>query len=292
MQVVRRAPDWASGARSISSRGCLCQLNHRMRVDERFQRVSAALRRFLWASQCVLCGGRGTPDRDLCAGCERDLPTNVRCCSLCAQPLLVAVAAAICGACVQRMPRFDACFAPYLYAYPLDHMIRALKYGGGVAHGRVLAELFVARWREAARGDRPQVLLPVPLGAARYIERGYNQAIELATHISRQLAIPVRADVLVRTRETREQAGLDRDARRKNLRKAFALRRALPAAHVAIVDDVVTTGSTANEIARMLKRAGARRVEVWAIARTQVITSRTRNEARSPRISPSRNSCC
>lgn len=165
------------------------------------------------------------------------------------------------------MPRFDACFAPYRYAYPLDFLIRALKYGGGIAHGRVLAELFASRLREAECDELPAALLPVPLGTARFIERGYNQAIELATHISRQLAIPLRTDLLIRTRETREQAGLDRKARRKNLRAAFALRQPLPVKHVAIVDDVVTTGSTANEIARVLKRAGASRVEVWAIAR-------------------------
>ncbi len=237
-----------------------------MRVDDAFRRTCAALRELIWTPQCVLCGGRGPAERDLCEGCERDLPRNEQCCSVCAQPLYVDDDDAICGACLRRMPRFDACFAPYRYAYPLDHMIRALKYGGGVAHGRVLADLFVSRWREA-HDEPPEVLLPVPLGTARFGERGYNQAIELATRMSRQLAIPLRTDLLVRTRETREQAGLDRAERRKNLRKAFAARRALPAAHVAIVDDVVTTGSTANEIARVLKRAGAERVEVWAIAR-------------------------
>jgi ComF family protein len=216
----------------------------------------------------VLCGGLGrAPDRDLCEGCEHDLPRNEDCCCVCAEPLPIERDDVTCGACLRRMPRFDACFAPYRYAYPLDHMIRVLKFAGGVAHARVLADLFAARHAEAEDAALPQLLLPVPLGRTRFIQRGYNQSIELATHISRRLAIPLRTDLLVRTRETREQAGLDRNARRKNLRQAFALRQPLPATHVAIVDDVVTTASTANEIARVLKRSGAARVDVWAIAR-------------------------
>lgn len=173
----------------------------------------------------------------------------------------------MCGACVRRRPRFHACVAPYRYAYPLDHMVRALKYGGDVAHGRVLAELFARAVHAGGRAAWPEILLPVPLGHGRFRRRGYNQAIELAIHMHRALGIALHTDVLVRTRETVEQAGLGRRARRKNLRNAFAVVRPLPARHVAIVDDVVTTGSTANEVARVLKLAGATRIEVWALAR-------------------------
>jgi ComF family protein len=170
----------------------------------------------------------------------------------------------MCGACLRKRPSFDRCIAPYRYAYPLDHMIRALKYGNAIAYGRVLGDLF-ARCEFAA--PLPEVILPVPLGRARFVARGYNQALELASRVARQLDIELRADVLVRTRETLEQAGLDRRARRKNLRNAFSVAKPLEAAHVAVFDDVVTTGSTANELARVLKRAGVARVEVWAIAR-------------------------
>jgi ComF family protein len=173
----------------------------------------------------------------------------------------------MCGTCLRRPPRFDVCFAPYRYAYPLDHMVRGLKYGGAIAHGRVLGELFVRQLQERNRSARPDLLLPVPLGPARFRKRGYNQAIVLAEQIARRSGIRLRTDALIRTRDTLEQAGLDRRARRKNLRRAFALLHPLRAKHVAIVDDVVTTGSTANEMARVLKRAGVARVEVWAIAR-------------------------
>lgn len=146
-------------------------------------------------------------------------------------------------------------------------MVRRLKYGGAIAHARVLADLFVQQLDERCRSDRPERLLPVPLGPARFRQRGYNQAIVLAEQIARRSGIRLQTDALVRTRDTLEQAGLDRRARRKNVRRAFALLRPLQAKHVAIVDDVVTTGNTANELARVLKRAGVERVEVWAIAR-------------------------
>jgi ComF family protein len=196
------------------------------------------------------------------------LPINDRCCVVCAEPLqLQTVSGLTCGLCLRRRPRFDACVAPFRYAYPLDHMIRRLKYGGYVTHGRVLGELFSEFIANTASESRPQMLLPVPLGPDRFRKRGYNQAIVLAEHIHRRLEVPLRADVLVRTRETAEQAGLDQRARSRNIRGAFAVTCRLSSTHVAIVDDVVTTGSTVNEIARTLKQAGVKRVDVWAVAR-------------------------
>jgi ComF family protein len=149
----------------------------------------------------------------------------------------------------------------------MDHMIRRLKYGGAIAMGRVLGELFARRRAVASIESQPQLLIPVPLAYQRFCERGYNQAIVLAQHMVSSVAIPIRPDLLVRVRDTQEQAGLDQRARRQNIKRAFEVTGPLPASHVAIVDDVVTTGSTVNEIARVLKRAGAKRVEVWAIAR-------------------------
>jgi ComF family protein len=107
----------------------------------------------------------------------------------------------------------------------------------------------------------------VPLAEHRFRDRGFNQAGELAKQLASKLSLPLRADALIRQRVTREQAGLDRIDRRKNVRNAFMLSTLLHAKHIAIVDDVVTTGSTVNEVARVLKRAGAKIVEVWAVAR-------------------------
>ena len=144
-------------------------------------------------------------------------------------------------------------------------MVRRLKYGDAVAMGRVLGELFVRRMPPSQAV--PELLLPVPLADRRFRERGYNQAIVLAEHIYRRARITLRTDLLVRTRETQVQAGLDQRARHRNIHEAFAIAMPLAATHVAIFDDVVTTGSTVNEIARVLKGSGAQRVDVWAIAR-------------------------
>jgi ComF family protein len=230
-------------------------------------RVDAYLRHLpvlLWPPRCVLCSGPGQPPAlDLCERCESELPVNDRCCPRCAESLAAESDAPLCGACLRQPPHFDVCIAPFRYAYPLDFMIRAFKYGGEIAYGRVLGDAFA---RKVGSGP-PELLLPVPLGRKRFAQRGYNQATELAMRWSQHFGISLRTDVLVRTRDTAEQAGLDRKARRRNLRKAFALTAPVRARHVALVDDVVTTGSTANEIARLLRRAGVARVEIWAIAR-------------------------
>lgn len=232
-------------------------------VDSWLKRVQQSL----WQSRCVLCGGVGQTALDLCVPCEGDLVLNIPACGVCAQPLSGdGVGVLICGECLRRPPHFDVVHCPFLYAYPLDHLVRGLKYHGAVAQGRVLSELLACGLQRMRNEPLPDVVLPVPLAQRRFRERGYNQAIELGRYVQKRLAVSMRADIAVRIRETREQAALNRKERRRNIRGAFAVVGAVPA-HVAIIDDVVTTGSTVNELARELKRAGAKRVEVWAIAR-------------------------
>jgi ComF family protein len=239
-------------------------------VDAWMHRVRTKLFATVCPPHCVLCGRLGQrASVDLCAGCESDLPSNLHRCELCAEPLQTEhEGIRFCGACLQRRPRFDVSVIPFRYAYPMDHMIRRHKYGGAIAVGRVLGELFAQRLAIRHEDAWPQVLIPVPLAQRRFCERGFNQAIVLAEHIHRATRLKLRTDLLVRTRDTLEQAGLDQRARRKNIRGAFELTDKAPV-HVAIIDDVVTTGSTVNEIAKVLKRAGVKRVEVWAIARAE-----------------------
>jgi ComF family protein len=221
----------------------------------------------LLAPRCALCGGAGqAPALDLCEACECELPSNHAACARCAMPLELHAGAALCGACLRRLPRFDAAFCGWRYAYPIDYMVRAVKYHGAVAYARILGDRLAARLSAQPSSGWPEVLLPVPLAAQRFRQRGYNQAIELGRWLERRLGIPMRTDVLARIRETREQAGLRRRERRKNLRGAFAV-QALPAMHVALIDDVITTGSTVNELAQVLKAQGVARVDVWAVAR-------------------------
>lgn len=242
-----------------------CQPTSTRRVDVWTSRIAA----LLWPSTCVLCGQRGQPALDLCAPCERDLPRNDWACVRCAMPLASAASTAeVCGACLRRAPLFDACVAPFRYGYPLDRLIHGLKYRRQTACGRVLGGLLAAHLRRRPRTDLPQLLIPTPLAPRRYRTRGFNQAHEIALPLARALQIPIRSDLLIRQRETDEQAELRQAARRRNVRSAFTLVKPLPVAHVAVLDDVITTGSTANEMAKVLRRAGAVRVEVWAIARS------------------------
>ncbi len=232
--------------------------------------VTGTILRWLWPSRCVLCSGPGRIALDLCNDCHADLPRNEVACARCAQPLAVAspaIATLLCGGCLRRPPHFDVARCAFRYAYPVDHLVRALKFRGAVTQARVLGELLAAHIADRSPQALPACLIPVPLARKRFQARGYNQAIEISRSIERRLGIPLRTELVVRMRETTEQAGMKKHQRRRNVRGAFTLTAALPAKHVAIVDDVITTGSTANELARVLKRAGADRVEVWAVAR-------------------------
>jgi ComF family protein len=213
--------------------------------------------------RCQLCGADGVDGIDLCEGCIADLPRNTICCARCALPL--ASSAAICGTCQRRPPPWDAAWVPFVYGWPLDRLESRFKFGGDLACGRSLAKL----WCDTVLPlDLPKLILPVPLHRQRLRDRGYNQALELARPLARAMSVPLSHDVLTRNRPSAPQTELDARARRRNVRKAFVLKptRVLPA-HVAIVDDVMTTGATLAECARALKSAGVARVDVWALAR-------------------------
>lgn len=220
----------------------------------------------LFPARCVLCLDDGQPPSlDLCAACEADLPRDLPACTGCAVPLPTADAF-LCGDCLGRPRDFDAAFAAYRYEHPVDWLVRRAKYGGDIAAARVLGTLLGRRLR-AGHPLHVEALLPVPLHRAREAQRGFNQAIEVARAAGREVGLPVVSDVGRRWRDTAGQAGLDASGRRENVRGAFDLVRPLRQRRFAIVDDVLTTGSTAEELARVLKRAGADWVEVWAVAR-------------------------
>jgi len=227
--------------------------------------ASRSLIHRLFPATCLLCLEPGqAPALDLCRGCEQDLPRTGRGCAICAAP--VAGPTIACSSCLARRPAFDAAFAPYRYEFPLVELIHRLKYGNQVAIARILGSLLARRIAE--RGP-PAVdaLVPVPLHPSREARRGYNQAGEIARFAGQLLSLPVAGGLATRVRATEEQAALPAIVRRVNVSGAFAVRDVSMPPAVAIVDDVLTTGSTADALARELKRAGCRRVEVWAVAR-------------------------
>jgi ComF family protein len=209
-----------------------------------------------WAGEdCLLCGAEGGPEL-LCPACIAELPALPESCPRCALP---SPAGAVCGNCLNRPPHFDATLALWRYEFPCDRLVQALKYRARLA----LAGFFA---RSLASRPLPEVdlIVPMPLHPKRLAERGFNQALEIARHLGR----PIEPRGVLRVKDTLPQTELPYEERAKNVRRAFLCRVDLSGASVAVLDDVMTTGATLNELARVLKRAGATRVENLVIART------------------------
>ncbi len=158
---------------------------------------------------------------------------------------------------------YDHVCAPYVYAFPLDALVQGLKYRGMLAIAPLLGGAIAA-----CLDERPDVLVPMPLAGERLRERGFNQSLEVARHLARRSGIPLMPQACRRVRNTPPQAALPWKARAKNIRRAFVCDVDFSGQHVAVVDDVMTTGATLNEIARNLKQAGAARVTGLVAART------------------------
>ena len=223
----------------------------------------------LFPGTCLLCQRRSKRKLDLCHACEAALPRLETGCLRCALPLLRT---GVCGYCQLQAPSFTSVFTPYLYQFPADRMIQAFKYGGKFKHGRVLASLLAKHISKSCDPSpnfaAPDVLVPVPLHWRRQIKRGFNQAELIARALSRQLDIPINTQLISRTRYTITQEGLSRQKRQSNLRQAFTAPSDVKGLSIAVIDDVVTTGSTAEAVARCLVQAGAQQVQIWALART------------------------
>jgi ComF family protein len=224
----------------------------------------------LFPLRCQLCGAPGDRGQDLCGGCRAELPWASTGCARCAAPLPAAAMGRHCARCQQSPPHFDRVLAPFRYAPPLDHLILRLKFQRDLAQARLLGELLAGhlRDRQAEGADAwPDILLPVPLHRRRLAERGFNQSLELGRTLQRLLPLRLDYRLARRVKHTDTQSLLPARQRVRNLRDAFVLDdRPLPA-HVALLDDVMTTGATVNELARLLKRAGVARVDVWVLAR-------------------------
>jgi len=219
--------------------------------------------------RCLLCDERceGQP---LCSPCEADLPWLDGRCTVCAVPL--PSRGLVCGECLKRPPSYDHVEVPWRFAFPVDALITGFKHQARWPYGRLLGER-LAHHLEHAFADglpRPDLLLPVPLARRRLRQRGFNQAQMLADWLSRPLGIATDARALERVLDTPAQQQLDAATRRRNLRQAFAIATGadVKGRHLALVDDVLTTGATAEALARLLKRAGAERVDVYCLART------------------------
>lgn len=215
----------------------------------------------LIAQDCVLCGAAS--EVSLCPACTADLPCQPEAsCPICALP---TPQGEVCGACLKRPPAFSHTLAAYSYGFPVDVLIHALKYGGNLSLAPLLAERLasLARKREC-----PDLLIPMPLHRTRLLERGFNQALEIGRTIAAELRIPVEVSACRRIRNTTGQTGLSWQERRRNVRGAFVCDVDLTGKRIAVLDDVMTTGATVDEVSRVLRRRGAADVSTWVVART------------------------
>lgn len=222
--------------------------------------------------QCILCGDCTTADIALCVECALELPCPECACKRCGIELGPAPPAhGFCGHCLSDPPSFDHCIAAFRYEFPIRELIAGFKFHAGFAEGRTLARLLAERaGREFETLGKPQRLLPVPLHASRLRERGFNQSIELARVIGQHCGIAVDTSYCRRSRATPSQKGLSAEERAANLRNAFTLHGECAEGklrHVAIVDDVVTTMTTVDTLARVLRSAGVARIDVLCLAR-------------------------
>jgi ComF family protein len=211
---------------------------------------------------CLLCGA-ASGAQPLCHACHAELPWHRQ--PQCPQCAIPTPGGEICGACLKHPPAFDRTHAALAYAFPLDRVIPRLKYHGQLA---IVPALGSSLSEAVAAQPRPDTLIPMPLHPTRIRERGFNHATEIARVVAIQLGLPLDTTHCQRIRDTPPQMGLKHDARRRNVRGAFTCSGNVQGQHLALIDDVMTTGTSLDELAATLKRAGAREVTCWVVART------------------------
>ncbi len=222
----------------------------------------------LLPQHCLFCRVKTTNQFAICKDCLADLPSNFSHCERCSLPLEASAeytGPRLCGNCQSHRYYYDLVYSPFLYSDGIRYLIRQLKYHQKLHYSAVLATLFTEAMTDKL--NLPQLFIPMPMHPDRLRQRGFNQALELTRRLCSHYPSPMNGQSLVRTRNTELQAGLDKKQRQKNVRHAFTLVKGIQFQHVALVDDVMTTGSTVNEAARILKAAGIRQVDIWCLAR-------------------------
>ncbi|MFA7240568.1 MAG: ComF family protein [Sulfuricellaceae bacterium] len=216
----------------------------------------------MFSQECLLCGATAI-DGQLCPPCRATLPYRPQpACPICALP---TAGGEICGNCLKKPPAFDLTLAAFSYTFPVDALVHSYKYAGNLILLDLLTEPLI---HLAAAQTRPDLLIPMPLHPARLRERGFNQAHEIAKPLSGKLAIPLDGRGCKRVIDTKPQAGLKFKHRARNLRGAFSCERDLSGMNIALIDDVMTTGASLNELAKAVRVRGAAQVSAWVVART------------------------
>ncbi|KEX92372.1 ComF family protein [Pseudomonas umsongensis] len=239
-----------------------------MRCQPRYDRPV-----YIWLKNnhhCLLCDEVADGTTPVCMACETELPWLGDHCQRCAVPL--PAAGMTCGQCLMQPPAFERVVAPWTYNFPIDSLITRFKHSAKWPYGHLLGDLLAQSLQHRFNDDlpRPDVLVPVPMSTRRLRQRGFNQAAMLARWLSERLDVPIDERLLLRPQDTNAQQDLNAEARKRNLHHAFAMASdaSVKGRHLALVDDVLTTGATAQALALLLLDAGAIRVDVYCLART------------------------
>lgn len=220
---------------------------------------------FKFFNKCLFCAKRATIHRNICNACYQNLPwLEGHFCRVCLAEL-ESENQDVCGDCIADPKYFDQLITPLEYRDQIHQSIVSFKFKQQLIQGRLLADCWLENYESSSK---PELILPVPLHRFRQIRRGFNQSAEIAKHWSKQLDIPYSNQHLKRKKHTKTQRSLKRTGRLKNLRGAFEVIDSSLPKHIAIVDDVFTTGSTVNEVARQIRRCSSvETIEVWALAK-------------------------
>jgi len=205
------------------------------------------------------------------------LPTINHACWCCGIPISIAntniTAPITCGACIKQKPPYNKAIVPYHYLPPLSYLISGLKFGGKLTHAKLLGHLLAVHLQQHySSHQKPQIIIPIPLHKTRLKARGYNQAVELARPIAKLLKLPIDKHSCVRIRNTQAQSLLKSLERKQNVQKAFAVSEDLAKRyqHVAVLDDVITTGNTVRSFCSQLQQIGVSNIDIWSCARASV----------------------
>jgi len=236
---------------------------------EKKRETASFLQRLLdkiYPHHCILCSSDST-HLDLCEGCQANLPRNQNACLRCAHPLETShiQTRLICAHCLKSPLVIDHSIVPFLYQNPISFMVKQLKFHNQLAYAPLIAHLISQALQQEE--NLPQLIIPVPLHSKRLQQRGFNQSQQIAEHIAKQLNLNCRYDLVTRHKNTTSQTELNTALRQQNIKGAFRVIKPIGAKRVAIVDDVMTSGATANELAITLKQAGIEEVQLWAFAR-------------------------
>lgn len=217
--------------------------------------------------RCLACQRPSKQKKPLCKACETQMPILKNICRHCAAKLPEDAPKQMCGQCIKQPPFFTKTIALFCYEDIIVKLITGLKFHQELNVAKLLSHLFCEHIINE-KVTVPDIIMPVPLHKKRLKERGYNQAVEIAKPIAKKFNIPLLINACVRIRYTKPQIEMPSELRKQNIKNAFEIKKSIAGLSIAIIDDVMTTGNTVNELSKMLMKSGAKQVEIWCIART------------------------